>query len=280
MNAHESQYLMQIAENSHPSQKILQGRDPVGPVPNMDLETGSKHSGRSRRSNMSQTVDDLKNFNESLRTDLNDLKSYLHETNKRLEDVAQRSHRSGRSSARSRSSLGHSEVGKAAQLSARHSARSRSSRGYTMRSRSSASKSSARGSPFGNGMVPPIPEEMDGDPETDPTRRKSARIKGYRIGHEVEMMQHSNGNRFPVIGPGRVTESHTQRHRNMVQQVEINPVVPDDDGHKRMFLNNLFMEDPSNNSDNWQAMFRHGLKTFQNKHDCNIPYHTATFCQV
>jgi len=272
MNASESKFLMDIASNSHSSQKIL--RDPLGPVPSMDMEGGRKRTSRSHRSGrsgVSQTVDDLKDFNNSLRNDLNDLKSYLLTTNQRLENL--QTQRSGRSSTqRSRTSLGHSEPGNTARSSALSSARSRSTAQSTARKGAKGLGATA--------TMSSIPEIEDYDPQTDPTRRKSARIKGYRIGHEVEMQQHSNGNRFPTIGPGSVTESHTNRRNNMLKEVQKNPVVPDDDGNKRMFLNNMFMEDPSQNSNNWQPMFRHDLKTFVNKHDCNIPYHTGTFVQV
>jgi len=107
---------------------------------------------------------------------------------------------------------------------------------------------------------------------------KSQRIKGYRIGHEIEMEKHNKtGFTYPVFGPAAVTESKTSRHKNMLKTIEITPIVPDDDGHKRVFLNNMFMEDPSNNSNNWQPMNRHKLETFQNRpyKDCLIPYHAV-----
>ena len=110
-----------------------------------------------------------------------------------------------------------------------------------------------------------------------PDTGRSRRIKGYRIGHEVEMEEHSNGDRFPVYGPGAVTESKTQRRNKMLKNIEITPVVPDGDGHERMFLNNMWMEDPTNNSNNWNPMTRHKQATFVNRpyRQNMIPYHAV-----
>lgn len=110
-----------------------------------------------------------------------------------------------------------------------------------------------------------------------PDTGRSRRIKGYRIGHEVEMDQHNDGNRFPTYGAGAVTESKTQRHKKMLKNIEISPVVPDDDGHKRLFLNNMWMEDPTNNSGNWHPMTRHQQATFVNRpyRQNQIPYHAV-----
>jgi hypothetical protein len=110
-----------------------------------------------------------------------------------------------------------------------------------------------------------------------PDTGRSRRIKGYRIGHEMEMEKHATGNIFPTFGAGAVTESHTARRKNMIKNVEITPVVPDGDGNTRMFLNNMYMEDPSNNSSNWNPMTRHKQATFVNREyrqNC-IPYHAV-----
>ena len=109
-----------------------------------------------------------------------------------------------------------------------------------------------------------------------PDTGRSRRIKGYRIGHEVEMEEHSNGDRFPVYGPG-AGQSRRPGYQEDVENIEITPVVPDGDGHERMFLNNMWMEDPTNNSNNWNPMTRHKQATFVNRpyRQNMIPYHAV-----
>jgi len=248
INDAEAKYLVDIANGDHHSQKIL-NKGGIGIVPCMDVSTHrSKHSNSSQ---LSGVVDHLKSFNSSLRDDLATLKDYLAQTNARLETVA--SQRSSRlSTARSRSSLGSSYH------SARDSARELHSRS-TMRSSSSRSMRQGAAS---------IIQDARGEVNmrhTIPTRRS---IKGYRIGHETKMATHKNGFSFPEFGAGAVTESKTQRHRSMITQAEANPIaIESGGGHKRMFLNNMYLEDPAADSRDWQGMFRHCNSTFINRPD-------------
>lgn len=244
---------MDIAGGDHSSQKIL--HKPKGVVPELPSQRTARGSVRSSGSNMSHVVDHLKTFNSKMRDDLDVLKNYLHDTNQRLETIA--SHRSRRSTARtrrSRTSL--DDVVPERELYSRS----------TTRSRILTNSSTRRHSPAS--IIQEARDEADYN--AIPTRRS---IKGYRIGHDVEMVKHQSGFTFPVFGAGAVTESKTARHQNMVKRVEKNPVAPEAASHATPFLNNMYLDDPSYGSGGWRPMFRLGNATFINKHDCQIPCH-------
>ena len=63
-------------------------------------------------------------------------------------------------------------------------------------------------------------------------------------------------------------DSHLCRHRSMITQAEANPIaIESGGGHKRMFLNNMYLEDPAADSRDWQGMFRHCNSTCINRPD-------------
>merc|ERR1712070_569530 len=270
MNDSENKYLMAIASGEHSSQKVLGGREGLGPVPNMDMggSSRSQRSHRSSGSNMSGVINDLKGFNGSIRGEIEHLKGYLAETNAKLEALSTRrsgTHRSSRRSARSHTSQGFvDQAGATGELySVRSSHRSDQPPGSA-----AGAVADARKEVLMEALALTLPPN-DG---TDPKR--SSRFKGYKIGHEVAMTP--NG-RYPAMGqghPGAITKSHTARRQNMIDKVKRDPIVPEDSGHgKKLSVNNTWLDDPNCDSRKWSGMFRHSLATFQNRHDCAIPYH-------
>jgi len=90
------------------------------------------------------------------------------------------------------------------------------------------------------------------------------------------MMQHSSGFSFPSMGPGAVTEDPSERHAKMMANKQAATADTGGGGsHGVKLLNNLFCEDPSSDSRGWGGMFRHGNRTFTNKHSCGIPCHAV-----
>lgn len=254
LNADEQKYLMSIAGGEHASQRIL--RKQVGPVPHMDM--ASERSYRSRgsiSSKLPHVVDELRGFNSSLKGELNSLKAYLHETNARLEQLS--TARSSRRTARSRSSCG-----------SHHPLNSELGRELYSRSTARSAARSASCTPA-SAVVADARQKLLAAPQHE-TQLPSARIRGYKIGHEVAMTTHTNGFTFPVFGPGSVTEDIDKRHDNMLKQAKANPVVLDASTSDTQILNNMYMEDPSHQSNSWQSMFRHQNQTFTNSHKSNL----------